>query len=280
MASTIPEQSVFRRVGIGYAAQDLPENTHNLEILNVEWFGYSSGELDENTTKLEYTGVDASGKTQQVMVEASITIKAKWHPAQNNRMVPPHIVKGERVEIYQVADTDQYYWRSLGADEHLRKNDVMVVGLANKSKRDAEPLDHTNTYHMAVDTKNKLVSLRTNKSDGEPYAYDVQINSKEGSVVIADDVGNEISIQSKDAKLEFKNATGSSVLLFGDVFKVVAKQVQFDCQNFNVKTQAVSISAMNYTVTSSSYTHNGINVGATHKHGGVQGGNSTTGVPQ
>ena len=73
MPTQIPDQSVFRRVGVGYAAQDLNDGLHDLEVLNVEWFGYSSGTLDEGVTKLTYTGVDISGKTHEVTVEASIS---------------------------------------------------------------------------------------------------------------------------------------------------------------------------------------------------------------
>lgn len=286
MPTQIPDQSVFRRVGVGYAAQDLNDGLHDLEVLNVEWFGYSSGTLDEGVTKLTYTGVDISGKTHEVTVEASITIKAKWQAAQNNRMVPPRVVKGERVEIYQVSDTDQYYWRSMGVDEHLRKNDSVVLGVANKKERTTEPLDDSNTYYAIIDSKNKVVKLHTGTSDGEPYAYDVQIDTKVGNLLITDDVGNSVHINSSESRVELTNASGSTMVLLEDLFKVVASKVEYVCSSFKINTQGFTLStnsytatATSYSVTSDSYKHNGVDVGSTHTHGGVIPGGSKTTPP-
>jgi len=46
-----------------------------------------------------------------------------------------------------------------------------------------------------------------------------------------------------------------------------------------IKTTAVTIEAASVAITSDTLTHNGINIGATHKHGGVTPGGGETGVP-
>lgn len=84
---------------------------------------------------------------------------------------------------------------------------------------------------------------------------------------------------------------GSTVILYnnGNVLVSAAGDADVSAQgniglnalgNVNITAAgSVGISAPDVEITSSTLTHNGVNIGATHVHGGVMSGGSSTGVP-
>lgn len=62
-------------------------------------------------------------------------------------------------------------------------------------------------------------------------------------------------------------------------FNLTAKTIKMSADNIALTAQNINLDADNIAFNSSSLTHNGVNIGATHKHFGVLSGSSMTGSP-
>lgn len=286
------ENSKFHIKSIGYAAQNLPLGSTKLEITPVEQLGYLDGEITSDREEMEASGFDARGNMYSVKIETSNSMTAEWLKWGSNRDTPPNIRRGERVLLWQYAEEDKYYWSTLGLDDHLRRLETVRWVFSNTKDEDTKDLNENNSYYAEVDTHSKLVTLRTNKSDGEPYAYNVQLNAKDGCITIMDDIGNTFGMNSAVNQLWMENADGSYVI-------IDRKNIDINCQdtikmksrNLVVETQETTVTANNTgfnsnvnikgnTSTNGTLRNNGTNVGSTHTHPGVQGGPSSTGTPK
>lgn len=279
------ENSKFHIKSIAYAAQNLTLGETKLEVTPVEQLGYLDGEVTSDQEEFEETGVDAKGNAYSVKISTSNAMVAEWLKWGSNRDTPPNIRRGERVLLWQYAEEDKYYWTSTGLDDHLRRLETVRWVFSNTKDEDTEDLNETNSYYAEVDTHAKAITLRTNKSDGEPFAYNVQINTKDGCLTIMDDVGNSMGINSAINQVWMENADNSYVILdkknieinANDTIKMNARNVVIGATNVNVGASSTTIDSN--VATNGSLTNNGKNVGSSHTHGGVSSGPSRTGTP-
>lgn len=311
------QASLFRMVAFGYAAENRQQGSVTLEVMPAEIMGYMQGELSSDVGVVESEGVDAEGRRYTVSVSVANTIKASWYPHATNLLIPPSIRRGERVELWQFADVDQYYWMPTGLDEALRRLDTYIIGISATRDETTKTLSVENSYTMEFCSHTKAVTIRTSKADGEPYAYVVQLNGKDGKVLIEDDAGNYLELVSKEAKWSVVNAQGAEFTIAGrnglfsvpDQMKFSAKSMLFSTQSYTVETQTYAVNAKsasykttNYSVTASAggsfsggftgngnftingnsnfdgtIRNNGTNIGSSHRH---PNGNPFTGNPQ
>ena len=105
-------------------------------------------------------------------------------------------------------------------------------------------------YYLEVSTHNKLVSFHTSTSDGEPYGYDIQINTKEGTFLITDTIGNRFELVSRQHLLKMTNTDGSFV-------KIEGPDGEFNCPNsIRVKTTSYTLDCDTSQTNASSITEN------------------------
>lgn len=277
------DRSKFKIKTIAYAAQNLELGKTQLEVTPVESLGYLHGEINTEKEVIEETGIDSKGNTYNVKLETSNTMVAEWLQFGSNRITPPNIRRGERVLLWQYAEEDKYYWTTLGLDDHLRRLETVTFAFSDTKEESTKSLTPENTYYFEIDTHNKLVTLSTAKSDGEEFDYTIQINAKDGKIVITDDINNFILLNSREKQLLLENADGSRV-------NIVKKSITMDA------TDSVTINTKQFTVNGKtdingstningatsikgSLTNNGTNVGSSHTHGGVQGGRGSTSTP-
>lgn len=206
----------FRSLGI--VVEDKKADSYEIQVVPIEMTGFIDGEVDSHTDQETVGGEDASGQTYQVNLQTSNSISAKWLPYGSNRYTAPDVVKNEMVKVYQYADTDQFYWASLGNHDHLRPHETVVHLFSNKGESNEEPLSIDNCYSLEVSTKNKNVTLRTTKTNGEPYGYMLQVNSGGGTLFFTDDNGTYINLNSGENTIELKNADGT-------LFQIVKKDI-------------------------------------------------------
>lgn len=95
---------------------------------------------------------------------------------------------------------------------------------SNTRDESVKILDETNTYYFQISTHLKLVTFSTSKSDGEPYAYTIQINTKKGYLIITDDIGNRIEMDSGEKIIEVENADGTKYVLDKHTITSYAKE--------------------------------------------------------
>lgn len=210
--------SVFRPVGQGRIDTNKPIVNADgtfctiVDIIPTEWIGMRDGEMTENATPMEYETQDQLGNAVKGAVVGANTIRAEWLPSSANRKTPPDVRRGTRVEIYQAADEDKYYWKDMGLDHDLAKLETIVIGISNTQKEN-EPLSMANMYWIEFSTHSKKIALSTSKSDGEPYLYEMFIDTKKGEVSINDDIGHLINIVSKESLVHLENDKGTFIKL-------------------------------------------------------------------
>lgn len=259
--------SKFHIFSQGIAASDKGIGSPLLSITPIELVPYYDGGIVDKISIKEHKGVDAAGKAYSVPVKTNNTINATWfNIGGTNRSTPPDVVKGERVFIYQYADEDLYYWDSNGQDDGKRQNETVVWHYANLKDRTKTTNDLTNAYEVKVSTHDKIISIKTNKSDGEPFAYEISLDTKVGKFLVKDDTGNEIMLDSKPKHIRLKNKDGSLLELIGKILNMAAStSVNVTTKDFNVNATTATINAK-VQINGGSVKHNSKNIGDTHFH--------------
>lgn len=246
------DQSLFKLFSYGRAAANLEPGQLELEVIPFEHMNYVDGEVTDHQTETQVQGVDASGNSYTSKMTSSISVKAKWLRTNNREIIPPLIVRGEKVEIYRYADTDQFFWKEAGDGVKGRARDAMVLAFSNTADHDADSESIDNSYQVEVNTVTKLVQVRTNKSDGEPFAYVIQINTKAGVITLMDDVGNSFILDSKERHLKLQNTDNSIIeinktngmISVPETFDVKCTDMNVECSNsYNLKTSTATENA-------------------------------------
>lgn len=198
---------------------------------------FSPGVSEAN---VQHKNILSSVKTTNVTT--TNYIEATWY-GSDNMMSPPHVRKGEQVEIFQISKSSNYYWRSLGRDPGLRTTDRWCVGVSAVEQENASLVNpddstniternDTNCYIFDMDSSNQRVRLKTTNVNGEKYSYTFEINGKSGNVVISDDKGgakqekcNTIVIDSDKNQVQLSNGDGSSIILAGENITLKCKNI-------------------------------------------------------
>lgn len=130
--------------------------------------------------------------------ESKNYIKAKWLPfGHSNRITAPDVVINETVILFKFADVDEYYWTTIFREPILRRLETVQYAYSNlKDGITKTTFDKESSYWVEYSTKDKYVHLHTAKSDGEPFIYDLKIDTKQGVITVKDDVGNYIQLDS------------------------------------------------------------------------------------
>jgi hypothetical protein len=195
--------------GLGIVAANKELHSKFIEVVPIEATPMLDGEITDNMETIVTKGKDASGSVYENSVNTTASIQAEWLPiGGSNRATAPDVRRGEHVVLYKFGDTDKYYWVTLIYDMKLRKLETAIWVFSNTRNEDVDGTADT-TYFLEISTHRKLVHLHTSKSDGEPFVYDIQLNTKDGVFTFQDDIGNYIQLDSKNVRIEAKNADGS-----------------------------------------------------------------------
>jgi len=217
-------ESQFKPYSIGYVVEDILEDSLMLKVYPVEKVSAAHNEAsyeatvkqdtitrlvpdptvpgDTNyTDTVKYTTVDKTGKKHVDIISKTNVIVAKWLPiGYSNRLEPPTVCKGETVQLIRLANSDKYYWHTIYNELDLRKLEKATYVYSNKQTIE-DPTKLKDVYYHQVDTINKHVKLHTDDSDGEYTTYDIDIDTKNGTLQIIDGKGNEIYLESQANKL-------------------------------------------------------------------------------
>lgn len=194
---------------VGIVAVNKPLTTTLIEVTPIEDLNFLNGEITDNIQDSVTKGLDSKGSSFESSVQVGATINAQWLPIGiSNRVTAPDVRRGEKVIIYKYADVDMYYWTTLTYDMRLRKLETVIYAFsATQEENEVGKAD--NTYFFEVSTHKKTITLHTSKANDEPFIYDIQLNTNDGSFILQDDIGNFISLDSKNVRLEMKNSDGS-----------------------------------------------------------------------
>lgn len=178
-------------------------------------------------------------------------------------MTPPDVRRGELVFIWQYADEDLYYWTSPGKDDHLRRLETVIWAFSGTKDEKTKKLTPLNSYVVEVSTHKKLVTLTTSKANGEPYSYTVQINADKGGIVITDDDGQYLELNSKERRWTITNKDGSIYKMDKDTIyehaktsitrKTKAYTLECETQTINAEKSITTTTATHTAGASSGY---------------------------
>lgn len=248
--------SNIRLLGLGFVAENKKRNTNTVHVWPVEIVPDLKDDLTTATKTTEVTGVDCKGTPYRVSIEQTMTIPCEWY-GDTNRATSPDVRRGERVLIYQIGDSEKYYWASLGQDDHLRRKERIIFTINDMpNNADTDP-DDTNTWTVELNTFEGHITIRTTMSDNEKAAWVIQIDGADGKYIVEDHKGNHSFIDSVENHIQLKNANDSMfelnkeniTAICNETFRLKCKSAIFETETTKwTNGQSWDLSTDTYTV--------------------------------
>lgn len=181
---------------LGIVTKDKPRNTDFVMVSPIEKLSMETGDLSAVEKNYTTSAPDATGVARSDNIKGQADFKAQWLPdGDNNRISAPDVVNGETVRIYRYADTDIYFWTTIYREPGIRRLETALYAWGNLSSG-RTAWDKSSSYWHEVSTHEGYMWWKTTNSNGEPYEYDIKIDTKAGTVSINDDIGNSIVMDS------------------------------------------------------------------------------------
>jgi hypothetical protein len=195
------DTSKLKFYSMGIVTVTKPRNTSIITVWPGEQFNLTDGPISKDITIRAISLPNADGKIHSSGTTSTKTIQASWIPlSDSNRMTAPDVVMNETVMLYRYADTNEYYWTTIFVEPSIRRLEIVTYAYGDL-RTPLQQWDENSSYWITWDTVNKKVHLHTSKSDGEPYTYDVIIDTKIGKVTVQDDIKNSIELDSAKSTL-------------------------------------------------------------------------------
>lgn len=194
---------------VGYVTVNKARDSRKIQALPVESASATDGEVTHNPVESILKGIDKDGNAYEVKGTATRDLECDWLPHEDNRATPPDVRRGELVGIYRLANTSQYFWRCMGFRNGLRTLEHVVLAFGASPNPGGSGVDFAKCYTMTFSPIDGHITIQTTKANKEPYAYTLQINTKDGLIGMQDDVGNYFELNSKDTRLKLQNADQS-----------------------------------------------------------------------
>lgn len=211
----------------------------------IEHITENLGQIGFNPAQFTHRGKDGQGRSYVTRIETAESLQCTWLSNESNRISPPDVQIGERVEIYRLGDSDKFFWKTLNSDIKKRNQETVVT--AYKAQKTGDFTDQIpngeNSYMTEISTHNQKVTFTTSKANGEVTRYKVQFDTKKGIFHLSDDFGNIIQLDSPQKRIVVKNGDNS----YMDIDK---KDIEVHCHNemniiadntINVKTTTMNI---------------------------------------
>ena len=188
-------ESKFGRYAIGTVLTDLMPGSKEIKVMPHEVMADVEGDLEaKETVNKQIT--DSAGSTHDVKLDVENALTATWYNPNSNRVTPPNVRKGEKVEIYKFADSSKYYWKTMGNELDLRRLEDVVYVFVNTKDEKETVINDSNSYTLNISTLNKMIKIQTADNDGEATTYKLYMDTKDGRVVLEDGRGNTVGLDS------------------------------------------------------------------------------------
>ena len=213
--------------------------------------------IPDDALLVETKGTDKDDAGFSATLDTTASLKAKWLSfTDTNRLTPPDVRRGEEIVLWQFGDTDQYWWTTLHQDRKLRRLETVIYGFSNNSKENIENA-HDSMYWLEISTHKKVVRFHTAKNDGEPFTYDIQIDTKKGNITIEDDDGNYIFLDSKERHIKLRNKDDSYVEMNKKIINMNAvDEINLTTKRYTLKaSESIKEQTKTYESKSTKYTH-------------------------
>lgn len=195
-------ESLFTIVGLGEVSKEKPHGEYYASIFLKEYANLADAKVSEDEKVTDFIEL-FGGEKYQLNVTASSSIVAKWHSfgCGGNRITPPDLGVGETVLVVKYKGYDEYFWIKVFSEPDKRIQESVTFAFVAKSDKseNAEAEDYlSSSYRFTVDTVNKEIRLRTSKVNEEFCEYSFLIDTQDGKVILEDDLGNILRLDSQD----------------------------------------------------------------------------------
>lgn len=247
-----PEVSGMRLYAMGRAANNKALNSKELEVTPIEQLSMLDGELISLPFDSEVSGASPTGGEYSAKAKLNAALTATWFPLNSNRKSPPDVRRGERVIIWRYRDTDQFYWTETGWDDHLRRLESVHYRWSATADEAADMEDPANYYHLHISTHEGLIHLETTNKNKEKAVYALQLNTKDGLIVLSDNHGNFLQLDSVGKIWSMQNGDGAlwqldKKKIYGyapDLMHVIAEnKIHFQTKRFHLECETGHIDA-------------------------------------
>lgn len=246
--------SRFKIYSLGIAAENLTPGSKTLQVTPIEHLVFLDGEIKSQPTDLTVNGTDATGQATKTTVTMDNAVEATWFPWHSNQITAPDIRRGERVLLWRYADRDTYLWTDTALDRDLRKLETVTYAWNATQDESDNTQSPTNHYYAEVSAHKGAITLGTSKANGEKTAYTIQLNCKDGTFTLADDLGQIVFMDSVNHVIHAINADKSEVTLSKQVITIQCQDTLnlTALKTFNLNTQTLNVKAETITVNASS----------------------------
>lgn len=252
-------ESGLKLYSLGIVAVTKDKGSDAIKVTPIEVLTLGNKKLSEEKNNYKVEMPDAKGVKRSSEIESESMLIAKWIPfGHSNRLTPPDVVAGETVILFRFADTEEYYWTTIFREPKLRRLETVNYGYCN-IPQGLEPFDKQTSYWFEVSTDHKYIKLHTSKNDGEPYEYDIILDTEKGNLLIDDNAGNSIELNSEQNKL--------SIITNTDVY-IKSPTVTIEAETTHI-TGNVQVDG-NLKVNQTTTTHKQVTEDGTESIGGVQ----------
>lgn len=208
-------ESQFKVVSLGIVVEDKPLGSEYIKVTPIEeFYDQPSGIINNKEGKMagDVPSLDEGGGFDTEHTATNV-VRARWLSfGSGNRQTPPDVCRNEKVVLYRYGDTEEYYWVEHSRSPGMRGKELALYSWSNKFIGGVdEQADEGNSVVFVVDTKTGNVKLTTPKNNGEPAAYSIVINMSKGNILIEDDLGNKMELDSPSGRLEA--TTNESIIL-------------------------------------------------------------------
>lgn len=242
--------SGLKMVSLGIVSEHKKPSQKIAMIHPAEALTEIDGELRALPITLYAAGVDGENREYQINIEANTSLECEWLQLGEHRQTAPDIRRGEQVIIWEIegSTNEKYYWSSLGRDSNLRRLETVLWAFSNISnpEENVDELNYDNSYTVEISTHHKQITIRTNKYDDEPFAYVIQLNTKDGNFTVQDDVGNYMQLDSAETTIDFTNKDKTHFRLnkkdiFGyapdSIYMKAVNTMKFECKDYILEAE-------------------------------------------
>lgn len=260
------ERSLLRAYSLGIVLEDKEGESDMIKVSPIEQLSLFKGELSQQKLNYDVKLPDAQGIKREEHIEGGSEIVAKWIFSSGNRITAPNVKKNESVLIYKFADTDEFYWEIFMREPSLRRLEHVNYSFSNLPNG-VNPYDKNSSYWYEISTREKYIHLHTAKNNGEPFEYDIKLDTADGNLLITDDVDNSLSIDSKNKTIIIKHTSGHSIQINNDNISILESgganiilnngNITINCSNLNFNTSNAVITGGDIQFNGGTVTANG-----------------------
>lgn len=210
----------------GYAATDKANNSRKLKVYVPELLPYVSGNIKGTDIKCAVSTVNDKQEATNFETTTSNYIECDYQDdSDNGNIYPPDVRVGELVTVYTVGgDENHYYWKAAARTAGSRRTETKRIGISATLENNTD-LNNSNSYYLEFDSRrdNRGITISTSQANSEPFGYKIRIDTTNGSVTIADNIGNCFVINSRVPSVSLQTSEGSGI-------SINAKDINSECK--------------------------------------------------